>query len=45
MGERSRRFSHFGDVDPLNMPEVGFKRVPFKGSPEYYLGEGTCDLQ
>ena len=22
----------------LREPEVGFRRVPFKGSPKYYLG-------
>ena len=33
-----------GDIDPLSIrsplrePQVGFRRVPFKGSPEYYLG-------
>ena len=34
-----------GDIDPLNKvpllrePEGGFRRVPFKRSPYYYLGE------
>ena len=32
-----------GDIDPLNKapsrePQVGFRRVPFKGSPSYYPG-------
>ena len=42
MGVRIR--GTLGDIDPLNKapplrePQVGFRRVPFKGSPLYYLG-------